>query len=429
VIPPTPYFRSILSSGSGTSLAFDELVIKVGLPMHASSSGPTVPPAKASKARARKPVRKHAEALPDRFFRHLVLNLRNGVLAITRDSRIAAMNDIAYRVLGLTPNARDIGRPYAEVLRDCPEVVRVLDSAFETSNLPNRAELRLRKTGRAVGYTISKIHDDDQEEVGLTLFLKDLTRVEQIEERERLRDRLATLGGMAAAIAHEVKNPLASIEIMAGVLRRQLNDRPDAMETLGDIIKESRLANAIVVEVLEFVRPIRLQVEPLVVADLVRDAVDGLEYGTSQVRVDVDDDVPEVMADGSQLRQLLTNLMTNAIEAMGSSGRVNVKVSRVPDDGDPSGMPTPGHIVIEVNDQGPGISEDDLERIFSPFFTTKPQGTGLGLSIVRKVVDAHDGIIEATSAPGRGTTFRVTLPVVPNAAYLRESRDGTHFSR
>jgi signal transduction histidine kinase len=402
----------------------------MGFPMRSPSSTPAVVPAKATKARTRRPARSRTEVLPDRFFRHLVLNLRNGVLAITRDCRIAAMNNIAYQVLGLVPNSGDIGRPYTEVLQECPEVVRVLDSAFETSNLPNRAELRLRKTGRAIGYTISKIHDDAHQEVGLTLFLKDLTRVEQIEERERLRDRLATLGGMAAAIAHEVKNPLASIEIMAGVLRRQLNDRPDAMETLGDIIKESRQANAIVVEVLEFVRPIRLQVEPLAVSEVVRDAVNALEYGGHQVRVHVDHDVPELMADGSQLRQLFTNLMMNSIEAMGPTGRVFVRVARVADEGDPgNGGPTPGQVVIEVHDQGPGISEDDLERIFSPFFTTKPQGTGLGLSIVRKVVDAHDGIIEATSAPGRGTTFRVTLPVVPTAAYLRESSHGTYSRR
>lgn len=403
----------------------------MGLRLPSSSLPSTARSTKASKTRAKKRSGGGSEALPDRFFRHLVLNLRNGVLAITRDSRIAAMNDIAYQVLGLMPNPDDIGRPYTEVLEACPEVVRVLDSAFETSNLPNRAELRLRKSGRAIGYTVSKIHDDAQKEVGLTLFLKDLTRVEQIEERERLRDRLATLGGMAAAIAHEVKNPLASIEIMAGVLRRQLNDRPDAMETLGDIIKESRLANAIVVEVLEFVRPIRLQVEPLEVAEVVKDAIDGLEYGASQVRVNVEDDVPELMADHSQLRQLLSNLMTNAIEAMGPGGRVNVKVSRLTDEAESggTGAPSQGQVVIEVHDQGPGISEDDLERIFSPFFTTKPQGTGLGLSIVRKVVDAHDGIIEATSAPGRGTTFRVTLPVVPIAAYLRESTHGTHSRR
>jgi signal transduction histidine kinase len=372
-----------------------------------------------------------AGALPDRFFRHLVLNLRNGVLAIARDGRIAAMNKVAYRVLGLTPNDGDLGRPYADVLQACPEVVRVLQSAFETSELPNRAELRLRKTGRAIGYTISKIYDDDRVEVGLTLFVKDLTRVEQLEERERLRDRLATLGEMAAAIAHEVKNPLASIEVMAGMLRRQLTDRPDAMETLGDIIKESKMANAIVVEVLEFVRPIRLQVEPLEVAEAARDAIQGLDHGGAQVRLHVEEGVPELMADPHQLRQLFTNLLTNAIEAIGSGEPVDVRISYVSEEAEPAsaGPPPPAQVKIEVRDHGPGISEDDLERIFSPFFTTKPQGTGLGLSIVRKVVDAHDGIIDATSAPGRGTTFRVTLPVVPAPAYLKESHHGTHPRR
>ena len=371
------------------------------------------------------------DVLPDRFFRHLVFNLRNGVLAITRDGRIAAMNSIAYRVLGLQPRQTDLGRSYLEVLQDCPEVVRIVQSAFETSDLPNRAELRLRKSGRAIGYTISKIHDDSRAEVGLTLFVKDLTRVEQIEERQRLRDRLATLGGMAATIAHEVKNPLASIEIMAGTLRRQLKDRPEAMETLSEIIKESKLANSIVVEVLEFVRPIRLQVEPVVVGEVVRDAIDTLELGASQVQVDVDKDVPELMADASQLRQLLTNLITNAIEAMEPEGTVYVRVSHVAEDAElaSAGQPMPAQVTIEVRDQGIGISEGDLERIFSPFFTTKPKGTGLGLSIVRKVVDAHDGIIEAASAPGRGTTFRVTLPVVKAGPFLQKSIYGTHSRR
>jgi signal transduction histidine kinase len=372
--------------------------------------------------------------LSDRFFRHLVLNLRNGVLAIARDGRIAAMNDIAYRVLGLQAKSTDLGQPFADVLLECPEVVRVLQSAFDGSDLPNRAELRLRKTGRAIGYTISHIHDDEGQQVGLTLFFKDLTRVEQIEERERLRDRLATLGEMAAAIAHEVKNPLASIEVMAGVLRRQLTDRPEAMETLGDIIKESKMANAIVVEVLEFVRPIRLQVEHIAITEVIKDAISGLEDGAHFVTVQVDDDVPLLTADPNQLRQLFTNLITNALEAMEvtvGERRVDIRASLVPEDAEPAsaGQPLPAQVRIEVKDNGPGISEDDLERIFSPFFTTKPQGTGLGLSIVRKVVDAHDGIIDATSAPGRGTTFRVTLPVVPAPDYLTEQSHGTYSRR
>ena len=137
----------------------------------------------------------HAEELlGDRFFRHLVFNLRTGVLAITRDGRIAAMNDMAYRVLALPTGVDFIGRPFTEVLGDVPEVLRVLQQAFDGNDLPNRAEMRLRKTGRAMGYTLSHIHDDTGRMVGATLFFKDLTKVEQMEERERLRDRLAALG-------------------------------------------------------------------------------------------------------------------------------------------------------------------------------------------------------------------------------------------
>lgn len=358
----------------------------------------------------------------DRFFRHLVFNLRTGVLAISRDGRIAAMNDMAHRVLGLPVRESDIGRPFTEVLTDTPEIIRVLQQAFEGGDLPNRAEMRLRKTGRAMGYSLSQIHDDEGRLVGATLFFKDLTRVEQIEERERLRDRLAALGEMAAAIAHEVKNPLASIEVMAGVLRRQLTDREEALETLSDIIKEAKMANAIVVEVLEFVRPIQLQVERAPLDEILKDSITLAETkmrrGAVSIDLMIDEDVPELLADPHQLRQLFSNLLGNAFEALGGEGHVDIRVALLPSDDETAVEPQPPQVVVEVRDTGPGIATDDLERIFHPFFTTKPQGTGLGLAIVRKVVDAHEGHIDAVSAPGRGATFRVTLPVVPSERSL-----------
>ena len=364
------------------------------------------------------------DVLSDRFFRHLVFNLRTGVLAITRDGRVAAINDIAYRVLGLSARPGDIGRPFVEVLHDCPEVARVLQQGFDSDDLPNRAEMRLRKTGRAMGYSLSPILDDEGHKIGATLFFKDLTRVEQLEERERLRDRLAALGEMAAAIAHEVKNPLASIEVAAGVLKRQLSDQTEALETLDDIIKEAKMANAIVVEVLEFVRPIQLQVERVTLDEALKDAITLAEgkqaRGAVSIDLDVASDVPELLADAHQLRQLFSNLMANAFEALGGEGHVSIRAALLPgDDEATAGLEPPvPQIVVEVRDTGPGIAPDDLERIFSPFFTTKPQGTGLGLAIVRKVVDAHDGHIDAISAPGRGATFRVTLPVVPTERTL-----------
>ncbi len=253
---------------------------------------------------------------------------------------------------------------------------------------------------------------------GATLFFKDLTRVEQLEERERLRDRLAALGEMAAAIAHEVKNPLAGIEVMAGLLKRQLADSPDAQSILADIIKEARMANAIVLEVLDFVRPIRLQVERIALGDVIQDAVAMAESHAARGAVDVQmaypEHLPPIQGDPHQLRQIFTNLLTNAFEALAGTGHVRITASAVVDDRGPGGEPQVPMVQVEVTDDGPGVPADVMDRIFSPFFTTKPQGSGLGLAIVRKIVDAHDGRIDVSRVDSGGTRFRVTLPVTGN---------------
>ncbi|HXG54685.1 MAG TPA: ATP-binding protein [Vicinamibacterales bacterium] len=357
-------------------------------------------------------------AVSERFYRDLVWNLRNGILAVTQDGRIAVMNEVAYRIFRLTPNATDIGRPYTEVLKDVPDVVRIVSGAFELSHLPNRAELRLKRTNKVIGYTLSQVKDSEGEITGATLFFKDLTRVEQIEERERLRDRLAALGEMAAAIAHEVKNPLAGIEVMAGLLKRRLADNADAQSTLADIIKDAKMANAIVVEVLDFVRPMRLQVEHTAVAEVVRDAISMAEShvprGGIELLVDLPEDLSPIQGDPHQLRQVFTNLLTNAFEAMGGKGSVRITgVQLAAEDevavgSDVKAVPM---VLVEVADDGPGVPQDVMDRIFSPFFTTKPQGSGLGLAIVRKIVDAHDGRIDVSARAEGGTRFRVTLPV------------------
>jgi signal transduction histidine kinase len=391
------------------------------MPIRASGSSTSRPadagPASVSKRPAARKRKAQSGAVADDFYRDLVWNLRNGVLAVTRAGNIAVMNEVAYRILGLLPQTTDIGRPYTEVLRDVPDVTRILAGAFELSHLPNRAELRLKTTGKVIGYTLSQVLDMDGRLTGATLFFKDLTRVEQLEERERLRDRLAALGEMAAAIAHEVKNPLAGIEVMAGVLKRQLTESEDAQSILRDIIKEAKMANAIVVEVLDFVRPIRLQVERISLADVVRDAISMAEShvprGKVQLALDLPEDLAPIQGDPHQLRQLFTNLLTNAFEALGGVGSVRLAAEQLSNDeeaGNAEVQAVP-MIQVEVSDDGPGMPADVMERIFSPFFTTKPQGSGLGLAIVRKIVDAHDGRIDVSARPEGGTRFRVTLPV------------------
>ncbi len=348
----------------------------------------------------------------DAFFRHIVAGMRNGVLAMTRAGNLALLNEEGYRIFGVEPHPGDLGKPIAEVLRAHPEVVRQLLSAFDLHMLPNRAETRLRPSGKVLGYTLAFVRDDAGEIAGVAMFFKDLTRVEQLEERERLRDRLAAVGEMAAAIAHEVKNPLAGIEVMAGLLRRKIVDIPDAQAVLSDIIAEAKMANAIVQEVLEFVRPIRLQVEHTGIAEAVDAAVHLADTkaarGSIAVDVSVPADLPHIQADQHQLTQLFTNLLINAYEAMEGKGRVGITASTVLQDDGGDGREA---VRVEMQDNGPGMLPEVAEHVFDPFYTTKAQGSGLGLAIVRKIVDAHDGQIDLRTVPGGGTLIRVTLPV------------------
>jgi signal transduction histidine kinase len=361
--------------------------------------------------------RTSAPGVSPAFYHDVVASMRNAVISVLRDGRLAVMNQVAYRTLGLAPNDDDLGRPFHDVLAPCPDVVRILTSAFELSHLPNRAELRLKTTGKVIGYTLCVVRDSEGQETGALLLFKDLTRVEQLEERERLRDRLATLGEMAAAIAHEVKNPLAGIEVMAGLLKRRVPDSAEAQALLNDIIHEAKMANAIVLEVLEYVRPIRLHVEPVSLARIVDEALSVAESTVRRGHICVSANVPQMLpaidADAHQLRQLFTNLVINAFEALGGQGHVAVAARHVAPSPDPLGASATGAgtVEIEVADDGPGVPEDVRDRIFSPFFTTKPRGSGLGLSIVRKIVDAHDGRIDMQVGPQGGTRFRVVLPV------------------
>ena len=361
----------------------------------------------------------------DRFFRHIVSSMANGVLAVRRDGTLSLMNQEAYRIFSLTPDPDDIGRPFAEVLGPRADIVRVLTAAFELTHLPNRLELRLKDLDRVIGYTLSQVKDQgpDGRVIGAVMFFKDLTQVEQREERERLRDRLASLGEMAAGIAHELKNPLAGIEVMAGLLRRQVPDKKDAQSLLADILSEAKLANAIVVEMLEFVRPVRLQVEHTAIADVLHQAIllaeSKVPRGGVSVTMDVPNDLPMLEGDQHQLCQVFTNLIANAFEALEGKGKISITASLGEIEPDPEFGVAPvlaPTLVVDVCDNGPGVPPELSDRIYDPFFTTKVKGTGLGLGIVRKIVDAHDGRIDLNSSPDTGTRFRVTLPVSSTAA-------------
>jgi PAS domain S-box-containing protein len=356
------------------------------------------------------------------FLRGLLAGIRCGVLAIDRQGRLVLINRHGSEILGL-PEAPAVGTAIDHALADHPRLAQVMIDALTMANPPNRAELDLgphRREGTRIGFTVSHVPGEDGECAGTAIFFKDLTRIERTEEQERLKDRLAALGEMAARLAHEVRNPLASIQVTCGLLRRRLGDDAAARELLDKIIAEVRRLNGTVTSSLEFVKPVASSFSVGALLPLIEESIlvaSRRQTGTGlAIRLQRTCELPPFRMDADQLRQVFENLLINAADAAGGAGTVEIDIERVPAPGGASDQDSWGEfdelVVVRVGDSGPGIPDDVKERIFHPFFTTKNQGSGVGLSTVKKIVDSHGGLIDVDRASLGGARFTVRLPMI-----------------
>ena len=232
----------------------------------------------------------------------------------------------------------------------------------------------------------------------------------------RRADRLSALGELSAGLAHEIRNPLGSIEGALSILRRQelANETKEEFGTLAQ--KEIDRLKGLVLDFLEFARPQQPHQEPTDINELFK-AVQRLSSESAKmagvsIRVTNADDLPFVSLDPEQMKQVLLNLVLNAVQAMPQGGEILLSALKRDD-----------VIVVEVKDQGVGVDPSHLERIFDPFFTTRAKGTGLGLSIAYRIVSQHGGHISAVRNPDRGMTFTVTLPVLLGSSTASPKRD------
>ena len=362
---------------------------------------------------------------PEGFLRGLIHGMRCGILTVDRTGRLLLLNDLARQILETGPEVA-AGQDVREVLADHPQLAQILLESFSMTTLPNRAEIDLRcrsQKGKTIGFTLSMVPGPDGAPEGAAIFFKDLTYVEHREEQERLRDRLAALGQMAANLAHEIRNPLASIEVTCSLLKRKLPPDPGARDLLDKIVVEVRRLNRTITSSLEFVRPLSLSLAPARIEPLLDEAITVAQgrRGRPEIRVErrYADALPAFLMDRTQMRQVFENLLINAMEAVGERGTVTVESDLVAAPAAasvpyrPSERPSfDRYVVVRVRDDGPGIPEDAQAKLFYPFYTTKKQGSGVGLSMARKIVDCHRGLIDVDSRPGEGATFTVRLPMV-----------------
>jgi len=367
------------------------------------------------------------------FLRGLIDGMRCGVLSIDVEGRIVLINHHACRILDLADPPTP-GTPIWRALPQYPQFIQALMTSFAMSSLPNRAEMELDEApcgGRRIGFTLSLVQSADGQPCGAAIFFKDLTPIEHREEQERLKDRLAALGQMAASLAHEIRNPLAAIEVNCKLIERRLTRDPICRSLLAKITAEIKRLNRSVDSCLRFVRPVEVTLSPGGLVCLLEESIEAVGKRAPrpgvEVRTSFQAGMPPFQMDRALLRQVFENLILNAMEAVGETGRVFIRAESVeaPEaasipyrpvgaQGDPWGE-VQRYAVVRVSDTGPGIGEEDLDRVFHPFFTTKEHGSGVGLAVAKKIVGGHHGTIEVANAPGEGAEIVVRLPMIERA--------------
>ncbi len=264
-----------------------------------------------------------------------------------------------------------------------------------------------------------KLDNEENIEIiqGIILVLRDRTEINRLRRLANRNDRMQELGEMAAMVAHEIRNPLGGIKGFASLLHRDLTETPQLQKMADHIIDGANTLNRLVTHVLNYSRPIHLNLEPTNLLTLCQDLYRHVEADSilnSDVIFTISaPPIPIKAAIDKQLMQAsLLNLIMNAIQAVPEGGKIDLKISE-----------EKGVAIIALSDNGIGIPEENIEKIFSPFFTTKPQGNGFGLSESHKVIQAHEGTVEVQSTEGRGTTFFIKIPIksyvqrIPNHDY------------
>ena len=252
----------------------------------------------------------------------------------------------------------------------------------------------------------SSLKDDDGVFLGHILLFKDLTEVQALRREVARSQRLASVGRLAAGVAHEIRNPLSSIKGFATYFKEKYPDRPQDQQTANIMIQEVDRLNRVVGQLLELARPIAVKKQRISLQALLKDALKLIEDRAAAKGISVQTqnnaDMDSAWGDPDRINQILLNLYLNAVDSMESGGELKVVLSSDAKD---------SKIDIKVSDSGCGIRPEHLSKIFDPYFTTKSTGTGLGLAIAHNIVEALGGKITIESQMGIGTTFTVTLPI------------------
>ena len=333
----------------------------------------------------------------------VVSSLPVGLIATDKDGKIAFHNSAAERITGLNlTEAR--GKDPEEIL---PSHFCGLKESLDRGESISEKEMECEFTEDKiipVSISASKIVNEEGQFVGQVLIIRDLGEVRRLQDEIRRNEKLAAIGGLAAGVAHEIRNPLSSIKGIATYFENKFEKDSGDQEMAGVMVHEVDRLNRVITELLEFARPTDLKLKETEVNSLIEHSVRLIEKEAAirdiSVKLDLSQQPLSAEIDSDRFSQCLLNLYLNSIQAMDKGGQLHIR-----------DYPIYGKLIgIEIRDTGTGIEAENLNKIFDPYYTTKTKGTGLGLAIVHKIIEAHNGNVKVRSTPGRGTTFTIDIP-------------------
>ncbi len=339
----------------------------------------------------------------------ILRSINSGVITFDRKGKIVTMNQAAEDILGFSKEAL-IEKSSLEAFGPDSRLTQFLQVTLLKGEAPKRQEFKFSRGNKDIWVGLSSylLKDRENKITGVIFVFTDLTEIKRLQDQVELRKRLSLLGEMSAGIAHEFRNQMGTILGFARLLSKKLPKDDQRQEIIGAIIGELNLMEKLISELLSFSKPAELHLQPTDLDKLLRRLLLQTLADTGEIKpkIDlyIDDNLPLVEADETILAQAFTNLFQNAIEAMSDGGELRVSAKHKDQE---KGEP---FVEIEISDTGTGIPEGKKDKVFLPFFTTKPKGTGLGLALVQKIILSHNGKIELDSEVGKGTTFRVYLP-------------------
>lgn len=353
------------------------------------------------------------------FYSNVIDSVGDGVIVLDNKGDITLLNPAAEEMTGVSRRMA-LGMNFSAIFKDELLLLDMVTKTAETGmTISDHENIVIYRTGHPtpVSATTSPLMLGNGERVGTILQLRDLSSMRDLEEAVRKSDRLAALGTLAAGLAHEIKNPLGGIRGAAQLLEKELPVDSELLDYTRIMIKEAQRVNRIVEELLALTTPRPLKLDKVnlhkIVGDIITLQRSGIGERAIAFQKQFDPSIPAILADEEQLTQTFLNLLKNAVEAVGGNGTIRVS-SRVLAEYTMTqkGERRSRMVAVEVSDDGPGMTKEQLEQLFTPFFTTKARGTGLGLAICQKIISEHRGMIKVTSERGKGTTFTVMLPLI-----------------